>query len=423
MKQHTGGDILAAPRIRLFFAAFMVSSVGTFAQYAAFVYVLATSVPLREAAELIAFVAMARALPTMLLTPAVGGVLDACPDRVVMILSNGLFIAQSLLLTIGSLHGKPSLVLLTTAWVMGGIAATFEGPSRSAWLRKCVGSDVYPRALRMQGLASGIPSMVAPLLGGLIIVRFGATPAFFLNAVLTCFLILAVWFAPAGNEQMPSTERESRGAAGFLRYVRKTPRLRAAALAQVAIAATLTAATFLTSAMVLERVPQGKLAIAVLVALQGLATVIAFSLTPRLAKYGFRSVFSAMLLGGAALFALGLTQQFVAFYIFATLVSLAIVAGSATANVVMQDGTNPNYRARISYINVFASLGMAPAIALLIGHVGRFVSLDRAVWIDAAICILLAFGCAALWRHDSAQSETHRPSHDEGRCAGVSAAA
>ena len=384
-------DPLRTPAIRCYFLVFALSNIGTFAQYSAFTYLVVTSTTLRGAAEAAALVGIARAVPSFVLTPFIGKVLDVWPDRTGMVAGNALFALTSLGLGLATFaYPRPSIPVLCAAWAVAGVATTIESPSRSAWVRRLVGPDAYPRAISWQGLAFNFPALAAPLLGGWLTARYSAGWAFFLNAGLTSCFIVTVLSMPARLHDRSEGAPVTRGLGALLAHVRATPALGFISTAQAVIGLTLCAAAALIPALVLGRnLGSGSYAIAEVMCAQGIAGTLGFLVTPHLARAAAPALVGAMVLGGLALVGLGYDLGFAGSMVLASAVTLATTLGFATANIVAQAAGGSEFRARIAYITLFVFCCIGPLSALAMGRIAAAVSLGPVVSATGWICLAL----------------------------------
>ena len=129
----------------------------------------------------LAFIGLARFLPSLAISFVAGAVADTRDRRSIIALAQFVPIATSLLLWALTSVGAITVTLLYPAAALLGAAAAFEGPARQSLLPQVVPRHSFQRAIALSTTASQLTQVMGPAAGGLIIARFGVAPAYLLH--------------------------------------------------------------------------------------------------------------------------------------------------------------------------------------------------------------------------------------------------
>ena len=191
---------------QLYFGGQLVSNAGTWMQVIAqgwLVYQLSHS-------ELtLGIVGFAAAIPSLLVTPWGGVVVDRMPKRRLLMLtqSGAMLLAFTLAaLVFAGVVREWHIVLLAAGL---GFVNAFDAPARQAFVVEMVGRQDLPNAIALNSLMFNSARVIGPALGGLLLAAVGAAWCFTINGVsfLAVLLGLAVMHlddrAGAGSAESP----------------------------------------------------------------------------------------------------------------------------------------------------------------------------------------------------------------------------
>lgn len=162
-------------------------------------------------------VGFVQVVPFLVLSLLAGHYADRHDRRQIMVLTQIVYLAVSLLLVFGS-H---SVLSIYTCLLLTAVARTFQGPARGAILSQIVPSDLLGNAITWNSSAQEIASVSGPAVAGLLLAITGSRTVY---AVQSCCAVLTlICFASLRSRTPVKTEsaRPEHGSAlDGLRFVR-----------------------------------------------------------------------------------------------------------------------------------------------------------------------------------------------------------
>jgi MFS family permease len=167
---------------------------------------------------------IARAVPSLILSPVAGVVVDRVDQRKLLFLTQFLALLASLALGLVIVSGavEPWMVYLEVM-AQGAITA-FDAATRQALFPRLVARSELPEAVTLTVTAARTAALVGPLIGGVAIATWGVAAPFLLNGVTFLALMLAVVLMrgiPPLPERVRSTFRAE--LAEGIGYMRRKP--------------------------------------------------------------------------------------------------------------------------------------------------------------------------------------------------------
>ncbi|MBX3097555.1 MAG: MFS transporter [Fimbriimonadaceae bacterium] len=138
---------------------------------------------------LVAFCGMA---PVSFLAPIMGAYVDVLDRRKLLVILMVISALGPAFLGFASLFGWLQYWHIVVVALVGGFVSTMEMPARQSVVRQAVPTEVLPSAIPAQAMTFNFARIFGPALGGLILLKFGAAWAFFVNAFSFSALIFAV---------------------------------------------------------------------------------------------------------------------------------------------------------------------------------------------------------------------------------------
>jgi MFS family permease len=223
-QQGRAPSVFAALRHRnyqLYFGGQLVSNAGTWMQAIAqgwLVYQLSHS------DLMLGIVGFAAAIPSLLVTPWGGVVVDRMPKRRLLLMTQiGAMLLAFILaaLTFSGLVREWQIVLLAAGL---GFVNAFDAPARQAFVVEMVGREDLPNAIALNALMFNSARVIGPAIGGILLTIVGAGWCFTINGL--SFLAVLVGLAAMRMEDRSGT---GTGGSPFnqlwqgLRYLRGEP--------------------------------------------------------------------------------------------------------------------------------------------------------------------------------------------------------
>jgi MFS family permease len=189
-------SILAALRFRdfrLLWIGLMVSNVGTWMQFTAMGFFVARIAGSPHIAALdLGILGASRAIPVLLLSPIAGVVADELPRRRVLIVTNVTMAVAALLLALLASANRLDMIGLVVLSALNAAANAFDAPTRQSWVPLLVERQYVGNAVGLNSVAFNAPAVIGPALAGVLIVWVGVAGSFYVNAVLTLAVVVAV---------------------------------------------------------------------------------------------------------------------------------------------------------------------------------------------------------------------------------------
>jgi MFS family permease len=351
----------------IFWSGALVSNSGTWLQGIAIPYVF---FQLTGSATWVGLATFATFFPAMLLAPTGGVLADRFSRKRVLLIGQTamafLAIALWAVWTYGP--GTPGWILLLTA--LSGVAAGLTIPAWQAFVPTLVEPADLPSAITLNSVQFNASRAIGPMVGGIVLARFGAGFAFLFNAISYVAVVGALLLVKA--HRVPAQRAATRVLAGIkeaLVYLRTRPGITLSILVAVMVGFFGAPIVQFTVVFAEEVYGVGPEALGYLLGGLGLGAILvapwvagAFGdITPSVVVRASLPVYAG------AIVAFGLSRSY-AFGLLAIVVAgggfLALIA---TTNTATQTLVDEHMRGRVLALRVMAFTGAYPAGGLLQG--------------------------------------------------------
>lgn len=141
----------------------------------------------------------AYSIPIVILALPGGALADRVSKRDLMIVSEA--VSASLALGIALLIATNSIAVwhLALASFLNGLAFTFGQPARQAIIPEIVRRDILMNAIALNSAAFNTMRVLAPSVGGFLLVFLGMAPVYFIGAALAVLAIILMFLMPRGE--------------------------------------------------------------------------------------------------------------------------------------------------------------------------------------------------------------------------------
>ncbi|HWT06510.1 MAG TPA: MFS transporter [Xanthomonadales bacterium] len=385
---------------RLLWSGLLVSNLGTWMQFTALGYYVASMAPNGRVGSFdIGLLGAARAVPVLLLSPLAGVVADRYPRRVVLFVTNGCTSALSFVLF--ALVATDHAPLWTLMIVSGLQAATqsFDAPARQSWVPLMVPREYIGGAIGLNSVAFNAPSVVGPPLAGLMIAGIGVAPCFLVNALSTIAVVIAlVFMRPAP----PSSTRRGNVFAAIaegIRFLMRHAVLRWVVLLLIVTSLTYRSYNFLMPAYAVHVVHTDAKGLGWLLAASGAGAIAGafFTAATGADRRGSIWLFSSIV-GAVAVAGLGLTDHFGLAAAFLVVVGLATMSFIGSSNILLQTLAPDDMRGRAISVYSMILLGLVPLGSLIVGALATWLELRWTFVLGGAISVVFALWIALTQR-------------------------
>jgi MFS family permease len=375
---------------RLFFAGQSVSLVGTWITRVAtswLVYRLTGSV------LLLGLVGFCGQIPTLLLAPFAGVLVDRWDRHRILVVTQLLSLVQSAALAALTLTG-----VITVPWVLAlqvaqGVINAFDTPARQAFVVQMVEDRAdLPNAIALNSSMVNGSRILGPSIGGVVIAAVGEGWCFALDAasyvaVLASLLAMRVARAPAAPRDTRLGEELRVG----LAYVTGFPPVRTALLLLAIVSTMGQPYTVLMPAFARQTLGGGPYTLGFLMAASGVGALGgALYLAGRRSVLGLgRAMAMATIVFGAGLIAFALSRTLWLSLLVLPIVGAGFMIEMASTNTILQTLVEERLRGRVMSFYTMAFLGTAPIGSLMAGVLADRLGAPTTILIGG-VCALIA---------------------------------
>lgn len=381
---------------RLLWSGLLVSNLGTWMQLTAlgyFVVQLAGSASL--AALDVGILGASSAVPVVLLSPLAGVVADRFPRRRVLFITNAIQIVTSLVLAVlTSLH----VIALWEIFVIAGLRSTtqaFDAPARQSWVPLLVPRENVGNAIGLNSIAFNAPSVVGPPIAGFLILSVGVAASFYINAVATFAVIVALFFMQPVPPSSTAHEGVFASILAGVRFLSGDPVLRSVVLLLIATCLLVRPYTQLLPAYAAHVVHVDARGLGLLLAATGAGAIVGSIVTAVVGARRRGSVwFASAILMAAGTIVLGTVHVFGVAMVVLAFIGLAVLSFAGSSNVMLQTLSPDDMRGRAISVFSMIILGLVPAGSLLLGSIASVAGLSRSLTGGGALALVIAL---AIW--------------------------
>ena len=385
---------------RLLWGGLLVGNVGTWMQFTALGYYVASLAPDARAGALdIGLIGAARAVPVLVLSPLAGVVADRYPRRMVLFATNAMTsLLAFTVFTLIATHHAPLWTLMITSGLQAA-TQSFDAPARQSWVPLMVPREFVGGAIGLNSVAFNAPSVVGPPLAGLLIAGIGVAPCFLVNAVSTLAVVAALAFM---RPAPPSSTRRGNVFGAILEgvhFLRGHPVLRWVVLMLVVSSLTIRAYNFQLPAYAVHVIHTDAKGLGWLMAASGIGAIggAFFTAASGGERRGTIWIGSAILsaLGVAAL---GLTTHMGLAALCLVVIGLATLSFISSSNILLQTLAPDEMRGRAISVYSMVLLGFVPFGSLLVGSLATLLELRWTFVAGGIVSVLVALWIALTQR-------------------------
>ncbi|HEY5341762.1 MAG TPA: MFS transporter [Candidatus Aquilonibacter sp.] len=204
---------------RLLWTGLLISNLGTWMQITAIGYFVAHGRSGATTALYLGLIGGARMVSVFVCSPVAGVVADTFPRRAILIAANVVLVLEALALAILTQLGMMSIGGLIVISAISSAAQSFDAPARQSWLPLMVDRAHVGTAIGLNSVAFNAPAVIGPAIAGVLIVSAGIAGSFYINAVATLAVVVAVLMmrpSPASTTRREPLLLSIRNGARFL---------------------------------------------------------------------------------------------------------------------------------------------------------------------------------------------------------------
>jgi len=374
---------------RLFFSGQSVSLIGTWITRVATSWLVYR---LTGSALLLGVVGFCGQIPTLLLSPFAGVLVDRLDRHRILVITQFLSMLQSLALALLALPGIITVKEVLFLQVIQGIINAFDTPARQSFIVDMIEDRAHlPNAIALNSSMVNGSRIIGPSIGGVIIAAVGEGWCFMIDAI-SYLAVIASLFAMHVAKRPP---RQGQGRvleelrAGFS-YVAHFAPMRSSLLLLALVATMGMPYTVLMPAIASSTLHGSPHTLGFLMTASGLGALAgALYLASRNSVLGLGR---AMVLSTLA-FGIGLSIFSFSRFLWLSLLILPIVGGgmmveTASTNTILQTIVEENMRGRVMSFYTMAFLGTAPIGSLIAGVVADRIGAPMTILLGGLACIV-----------------------------------
>ena len=386
---HHIGRALRSRNYRLFFSGQSVSLIGTWITRIATSWLVYR---LTGSALLLGLVSFAGQIPTLLLAPFAGVLVDRWDRHRILLVTQVLSMLQSAALAVLAFAGIITVTDILLLQVVQGLINAFDTPTRQAFVVQMVEQrEDLPNAIALNSSMVNASRIVGPSIGGALIALFGEAWCFTVDAVsylavIASLLAMHVVHSRRARQATPILAELREG----YRYTAGSLPIRSALLLLAVVSMMGMPYSVLMPAIATEVLHGGAHTLGFLMTASGVGALIgALYLASRHTVLGLgRAIVVATLTFGAALLAFSASHWLWLSLLILPIVGAGFMIEMASTNTVIQTIVDEQMRGRVMSFYTMAFVGSAPLGSLFAGVVADRIGAPATIGLGGLLCVL-----------------------------------
>ena len=384
------GETFAAFRHRnfqLYFGGQLISNVGTWMQIIAQGWVV---YQIGHSELILGIVGFAAAIPTLVVSPWAGVVVDRVSRRTLLIMTQTGSMLLAFILAALTFTGTTKEWHIIVLAALLGLVNAFDAPARQAFVPEMVGKNDLSNAIALNSMMFNSARVLGPALAGLLLAIIGAAWCFTLNGISFLAVIIGLWLMELPPHQAPHNPASPwQQLVGGVKYTARNRDMSALILISLVFSVFGISYTTLLPAFVEKVLHQGALAYGWVTAASGVGAVSGAFLLASQFWNGRRG--QLLVLTNLAFPLILIAFSVTSFYPLSLTLAFGLGFGFmmqfTTLNTLLQTRVEDGFRGRVMALYTLTFFGLAPFGNLLIGFLGEKLGLGWAMTLFA-ICSL-----------------------------------
>lgn len=395
---------------RLFFGGQSISLIGTWMTRVATSWLVYR---LSQSSLLLGAVGFAGQIPTFLLAPLAGVLVDLIDRRKVLVWTQSLAMAQSLALAWLTLSHRITISQVLALSAMQGVINAFDMPGRQSFMIRMVEdrSDLS-NAIAINSSMVNVARLIGPSLAGLLIAATNEGWCFLVDGVSYIAVIasLLMMHIPRVGMERAATTMMAQLREGWT-YVAGSLPIRSILLLFGLLSLMGWPFMVLMPIFAAQVLHGGPHTLGFLMGSVGVGSLVsALALVLRRSVRGLtRMIPIAAAIFGVGLIAFGFSNSLWISLPMMLVTGFGMMQGLTTSNTILQTLVDEKMRGRVMSYYTMAFVGMAPFGSLLAGALAHWIGAPRTVIVSGVACIL---GGLWFWSRLSAIRKDMRPVYE-----------
>lgn len=374
---------------RLFFGGQSISLIGTWMTRVATSWLV---YQLTKSSLLLGTVGFAGQIPTFLLAPLAGVIVDRVDRRKVLVWTQGLAMVQSLLLAWLTLSHRINVTEILILSGFQGVINAFDMPGRQSFMIRMVEDRAdLSNAIAINSSMVNVARLIGPSLAGLVIAATNEGWCFFIDGVSYIAVIISLLMMRVTHEQLQhaGATMVDQLRQGWV-YVAGSVPIRSILLLFALLSLMGWPFMVLMPIFAAQVLHGGAHTLGFLMGAVGVGSLVsALSLVVRKSVRGLTKVIPiGAAVFGAGLIAFGFSTNLWLSMAMMLVTGFGMMQGLTTSNTILQTLVDEKMRGRVMSYYTMAFVGMAPFGSLLAGAMAHAIGAPRTVIISGIACIL-----------------------------------
>jgi MFS family permease len=374
---------------QLFFGGQSISLIGTWMTRIATSWLVYR---LTGSALLLGTVGFAGQIPTFLLAPFAGVLVDRIDRRKVLVWTQTLAMLQSLALAWLTLSHRITIAEVLALSAMQGVINAFDMPGRQSFMVKMVEDRAdLSNAIAINSSMVNTARLIGPSLAGLLIAATNEGWCFLVDGISYIAVIVSLLMMRIAPDQ---AQRATTSMIGQMKegwtYVAASAPIRSILLLFALLSLMGWPFMVLMPVFAAQVLHGGPHTLGFLMGAVGVGSLIsALSLVMRRSVRGLTRIIPvAAAIFGVGLICFGLSHFLWLSMLMMLVTGFGMMQGMTSSNTIVQTLVDENVRGRVMSYYTVAFVGMAPFGSLLAGALAHLIGAPRTVIVSGAACIL-----------------------------------
>jgi MFS family permease len=378
---------------RLFFGGQTISLIGTWMTRIAISWLVYR---LTKSALLLGLVGFAGQIPTFLLAPLAGVIVDRMDRRALLVWTQSLAMVQSLALAWLTLTHRINIYEILALSVMQGFINAFDMPGRQSFMVKMVEDKAdLSNAIAINSSMVNSARLIGPTLAGMLIAVSSEGWCFLVDGVSYIAVIasLLMMRLPRAMMERATTTMVAQLREGWT-YVANSAPIRTILLLFALLSLMGWPFMVLMPIFAAQVLHGGPHTLGFLMGAVGVGSLVsALALVLRKSVRGLTKMIPiASVAFGVGLICFGFSSVLWLSMLMMLVTGFGMMQGMVVSNTILQTLVDENVRGRVMSYYTMAFVGMAPFGSLLAGGLAHAIGAQRTVMVSGVACIL-----GALW--------------------------
>ena len=374
---------------RLFFGGQSISLIGTWMTRIATSWLVYR---LTGSALLLGIVGFAGQIPTFLLAPLAGVLVDRMDRRKLLVWTQSLAMVQSLALAWLTLSHRVNIQEVLALSVMQGLINAFDMPGRQSFMVKMVEDRAdLSNAIAINSSMVNVARLVGPSLAGLLIAATNEGWCFLVDGVsyIAVIVSLLMMRLPAATRERATNTMVAQLREGWT-YVANSAPIRTILMLFGLISLMGWPFMVLMPVFAAQVLHGGPHTLGFLMGAVGVGSLVsALSLVLRRSVRGLTGIIpAAALVFGVSLIGFGFSNRLWVSMLIMLVTGFGMMQCVTASNTILQTLVDEHMRGRVMSYYTMAFVGMAPFGSLLAGALAHLIGAQKTVMVSGVACIV-----------------------------------